>query len=73
MRMSLFCILSRMDQAQEAVEGTAESVNLSVSGPSGSDRSDHVSTKALVKISQDIAKVLDRLAIGILSISSERC
>ena len=50
-----------MDKAQEAVEGTTKSVNPSVSGPSRSDRSDHVSTEALVKISQDMARVLDRL------------
>ena len=51
MWMSLFCLLFRMDQAQEVVEGTAESINPFVSGPSGSNRSDHVSTEALVKIS----------------------
>ena len=45
-----------MDQAQEAVEETAESVNPFVSGPSGSDRSDHLSTVALVKISQDMRR-----------------
>ena len=54
--MFLFCLLFRMDQAREAMEGTVESVN---SGPSGSNRSDHVSTEALVKISQDMAMVLD--------------
>ena len=43
------------------MEGTTESVNPSVSGPSGSNRSDHVSIEALVKISQDMARVLDRL------------
>ena len=50
-----------MDQAKEAVEGTVESVNPYVFGSSGSDVSDHVSTKALVKISQDMTRVLDRL------------
>ena len=64
--MSLFCLLSRMDRSQEAVEETVESVNPmdlnpSISGPYGSDRSDHVSIEALVKISQDMARVLDRL------------
>ena len=64
--MSLFCILSRMDQSQEAVEETAESVNhvdldASVSSPSGSARSEHASTEALLKISQDMARVLDQL------------
>ena len=48
------------------MEEIAESVNPmdldpSISGPSDSARSDHVSTKALLKISQDIARVLDRL------------
>ena len=66
MRMSLFCILSRMDQSQEAVEETAESINPVdlyplVSGPSDSARSEHVSIEALLKISQDMARVLDRL------------
>ena len=59
--MSLFCLLFRMDQAHEAVEGIAKSVNPFVSGPSGSNRSHHVSIKALIKISQDMARVLDRL------------
>ena len=51
MRMSLFCLLFRMDQAHEAVKGTAESINPFVSGPSGLNRSDHVSTEALVTFS----------------------
>ena len=56
MRMSLFCILTIMDQSQEDVEETTESVNpmdldLSVSGPSEPVRSEHVSTQALLKIS----------------------
>ena len=55
-----------MDQSQEAMEETIESINpmdldLSVSGPSRSARSEHASTKALFKISQDMARVLDRL------------
>ena len=61
-----------MDQAEEAVEGTTESVNPSISGPSRLDRSDHVSTKALVKISQDMARVLDRLTTLRASIDSIR-
>ena len=64
--MSLFCILSRMDQSQEAMEETVESINPmdldpSVSGPSRSARSEHVSTKVLLKIYQDMERVLDRL------------
>ena len=58
MRMSLFCVLSRMDPPQEVVEKTAESVNpldQSASGPSDS------MIEALVKISQDMARVLYRL------------
>ena len=55
-----------MDQSQEAVEETTESVNPMdmdplVSGPSGSARSEHASTEALLKICQDMARVLDRL------------
>ena len=56
MRMSLFCILSKMDQSQEAVEETTESINPmdldpSVSGPSGLARSEHMSTEVLLKFS----------------------
>ena len=56
MQMSLFCILSRMDQSQEAVEETIKSVNPmdldpSVSGPSRSTRSEHASTAELLNIS----------------------
>ena len=55
-----------MDRSQKVVEGTTESVNPmdpdpSVSGPSDSSRSEHASTEALLKISQDMARVLDRL------------
>ena len=54
MRMSLFCILTRMDQSQEAVEETTESVNPMdldpfVSGSSDSARSELVLTEALLK------------------------
>ena len=53
MWMSLFCILSRMDQSQEAMEETTESVSPmdldpSFSGPSDSARSEHASTKVLL-------------------------
>ena len=50
------------------MEGTTESVNPSVFG-----RSDHVSTKALVKISQDMARVLDRLTAPRTSIGPFFC
>ena len=55
-----------MDQSQEAMEEIAESVNPmdldpSISGPSRSTRSEHASIEALLKISQDMARVLDRL------------
>ena len=64
MQMSLFCILTRMDQSQEAVEETTESNNpmgldSSVSSLSRSARSEHASTEALLKISQDMASFLD--------------
>ena len=53
-----------MDPHQEAVDETTESINpldQSVSGPSDSTINEYASTKALVKISQDMARVLDRL------------
>ena len=64
MRMSLFCILTIMDQSLDAVEETVESVNPmdldpSVSGPSDLARSEHVSIEALLKIFQDMERVLD--------------
>ena len=59
--MSSFCLFFRRDQAQEAMEETTKSINSSISGPFGSDRSAHVSIEALLKISQDMARVLDRL------------
>ena len=48
------------------MEETTESVNRmdlnpSVFGSSGSARSEHASTKALLKISQDMTRVLDQL------------
>ena len=64
MWMSLFCVLSRIDPPQEAVDETAESVNpldQSSSGPSDSTTNEYASTEALVTISQDMARVLDRL------------
>ena len=54
MRMSLFCILSRMDPPQEAVDESAESVNpldQFSSSPSDSMTNEYASTEALVKIS----------------------
>ena len=62
--MSLFCLLSRMDPPQEAIDETAESVNpldLSASDPSESTMNENASTEALIKVSQDMARVLDRL------------
>ena len=53
-----------MDPPQEAVDETAESVNpldLSASGPSESMMNENASTEALIKVSQDMARVLDRL------------
>ena len=55
-----------MDRSREAIKEIAESVNPmdldpSVSSPSNSARSDHASTEALLKISQDMERVLDRL------------
>ena len=54
MRMSLFCVLYRMDPPQEAIDETTESFNpldQSASGPSDSTTNEYTSTKALVKIS----------------------
>ena len=62
--MSLFCVLSRMDPPQEAVDEAAKSVNpldQSAFGPSESTINENASTEALIKISQDMARVLDRL------------
>ena len=53
-----------MDPPQEAVDETVESFNpldQSVSGPSESTINENASTEALIKISQDMTKVLDRL------------
>ena len=64
MRMSLFCVLSRMDPPQEAIDDTTESVNpldQSASSLSDSTTNENASTEALVKISQDMTRVLDRL------------
>ena len=77
MQMSLFCLLFRVDQALEAMEETTESVNPmdldpSVFGPSDFFRTEHASTKALLKISQDIARVLDRLMTPRAPIDSVR-
>ena len=53
-----------MYQSQEAVEETTESVNPmdldpSVSSPSEPVRGEHVSTEALLKIAQDMSRILD--------------
>ena len=64
MWMSLFYVLSRMDPPQEAVDETTESVNPFVQSASGSSdlkTNENASAEALVKISQDMARVLDRL------------
>ena len=62
MRMSLFCVLSRMDLPQKAVDETTESFNpldQSASGPSDSSTNEYALTEALVKISHDMEMVLD--------------
>ena len=62
--MSLFCVLSRMYPPQEAIDETIESVNRLdqyASGPFDSMKNEYPLTEALVKISQDMARVLDRL------------
>ena len=62
--MPLFCVLSRMDPSQEAVDETTESVNpldQSASGLSESTINENASTEALIKISQDMSRVLDQL------------
>ena len=53
-----------MDPPQEAVDETVESVNhldQSTSSPSDSTTNEYASTEALVKISQAMTRVLDRL------------
>ena len=53
-----------MDPPQEAVDEIAKSVNpldQSASGPSDSTTNEYASTEALVKVSQDMARVLDQL------------
>ena len=73
MRMSLFLfvyiyiyIVNKMEQSQDIAEESAESVNPKDQGPLApgpfeSARGEHVSTKALLKISQDMERLLDRL------------
>ena len=54
MRMSLYCILSRMDPPQKGVDETAERVNpldQYASSTSDSTTNEYASTEALVKIS----------------------
>ena len=58
--MFLFCVLSRMDPPQEAIDETVESVNpldQSASSPYDSTTNEYALTEALVKISQDMARV----------------
>ena len=53
-----------MDPPQEAIDETAESVNSldqSTSGPFDSMINEYASTKALLKISKNMERVLDRL------------
>ena len=53
-----------MDPPQEAIDETVESINPLdhfASGPSDSTTNAYASTEALVKISQDMARVLDQL------------
>ena len=64
MLMSLFCVFYRMDPPKKVVDETAESVNpldQSAFGISDSTTNEYASTEALVKISQDMARVLDLL------------
>ena len=70
-----------MEQPQDTVEESAEIVNPKDQGPSASDpskpaRGEHdvpiMSTKALFKISQDMARVLDQLTAPKASIDSVR-
>ena len=66
-----------MDQSKEVVEKTIESVNPmdldpSVSGLSGSARSEHASTEVLLNFFQDMARVLDRLTTPRAPIDSVR-
>ena len=75
--MSLFCILTRIDQSQDAIEEIVESVNPMdldpyVSGSFNSTVSEHVSTEVLLKISQDMTRVLDRLMAPRAPIDSVR-
>ena len=70
-----------MERPQDTVKESAESVNLKDQGPSALDpfesaRGEHdiliVSTEASFKISQDMARVLDRLTTLRASINSVR-
>ena len=64
MKMSLFCVLFRMDPPQEVVDETTKSVNpldQYAFGLSNSTTNEYASIEALVKISQDMAMVLDLL------------
>ena len=62
MRMYLFYVLCRMDPPQEAVGETTESINPldpSAFSLSESTINENASTEALIKVSQDMARVLD--------------
>ena len=66
-----------MDRSQEAIEETTESINPmdldpSVSVLSNSVRSEHASAEVLLKISQGMARVLDRLTAPRAPIDSVR-
>ena len=60
MQISLFCILSRMDPPQEAVDECVDPLDQSAFGPSDSTKNEYASIEALIKISQDMARVFDR-------------
>ena len=60
--MYLFCVLCIMDPPQEVVDEIAESVNPldpSASSPSELTINENASAEALIKVSQDMARVLD--------------
>ena len=64
-----------MDPPQEVLDEKVESVNpldQSASGPSDSTTNEYASTEALVKISQDMARVLDLLTTPRASSDSVR-
>ena len=84
MQMSVlffFFIVNKMEQPQDTVEESVESFNTKDQGPSALRpselaRGEHdvpiMSTEALLKISQDMARVLDRLTTPRAPIDSVR-